>query len=179
MRGAILIISLASLLSATTYCYKDKTRCFFVDDGSNKTEIIRNKAKFLELANEHGIDGKTLIGDFDSSDGYYDDDNYRRGVFIPPPHFYDDPWDDDPDYIFVPPHHPDYPHHPDNPDRPNRPDNPVTIQPTENPFFDRPHRPERPDGGASIQPVQRPQTRPVSRPIRREAVRRVIRSRAR
>jgi len=108
MRGAILIISLASLLSATTYCYKDKTRCFFVDDGSNKTEIIRNKAKFLKLASENGVDGETLIGDFDSSDGYYDDDNYRQGVFIPPPYFYDDPWDDDPDYIFIPPHHPDY-----------------------------------------------------------------------
>ena len=173
----VLSLFAAGALHATSHCYKQRSNCFVQEDGKNDVKMYIKRDKFTKVAQKHGLSKERIERMIKKGEGYEDrrrDDRedlrdshgYYGGVYWPHPIYAYPPyyWDDHPYHDH--PHHGDRPEHPDRPGHGKPPKNPVTIQPTENPFFDRPH-----GGGPSTQPVQRPSTKPVQRPTQRPAVR--------
>ncbi|WP_201353680.1 hypothetical protein [Hydrogenimonas urashimensis] len=167
---ALLLLLTGNALHATSHCYKQRSNCFVVEDGKERVQMYSKRDKFVEVAKKHDLSKARIermikIGegheeeerheDLRDERGYYGGVYWPHPIYAYPPYY----WDDHPHHEH--PHHPEEkpPHHPGEkpPHRPGK--NPVTIQPTENPFFNRP-RPERP----STQPIQRPSTKPVARP---------------
>ncbi len=182
MKRLMILLSLMGVptLYATSYCYKQRSNCFVVDDKKSDIRMFSKRDVFIAAAKKHGISKKEIEAmikrgegrseseerreDLRDSRGYYGGVYWPHPIYAYPPYY----WDDDD-------HHP---HHPDRPHKPEKPvHGPVAIQPTENPYFDRPHGPHKP----STKP-QRPSTRPVQsglRPITRPRPRPVQRPRPR
>ena len=168
-------------LYATSYCYKQRSNCFVVDDTKSDIRMFSKRDGFVKAAKKHGISKKEIEAmikrgegrsesderreDLRDSHGYYGGVYRAHPIYAYPPYY----WDDDDHHT----HHPDRPHKPEKPVH-----GPVVIQPTENPYFNRPDRPHEPSTKPitkprhpstrptppRMRPALRPRPRPVQRP---------------